>query len=120
MFLVYDAENGEDFLIAVLHDKKVYHVKIEHVEDAYFRLQDGTIVHGLDEMIELFSVENKSILPCKLTNFVQGIFPPNSSIKFGHTNILHKVVQENCLDLLDTVLKNNSSPQINIKDSNGI
>ena len=102
----------------LLCDGKFYHNRLEHLEDAYFRLPDMSIVHGLDTIVETLSL-NKKFLPCKLKSFVQGILPPNSSLKLGHTNLLHKIVIEQAVELLEKVLKNEKCPQVNIKDSEG-
>jgi hypothetical protein len=101
-----------------MFERNFYHFKIEHIEDAYFRLPDNTIVHGLDTMVEILSV-NKKFLPCKLKSFVQGDLPPNSSLKSGYTNLLHKIINEQSVELLNKVMKNENCPHINIKDSDG-
>lgn len=46
--------------------------------------------------------------------------PPNWALKLGYTNLLHKVVNEQAVELLDKVLNNELCPEIDIKDSEGI
>lgn len=70
--MIYDDdENANDFILTLLCESKFYHYKLEHLEDSYFRLPDLSIMHGLDSIVEMLSL-NKKFLPCKLKSFAQG------------------------------------------------
>ena len=105
-----ECNESKNFLLSVRDSNRFWHHKIEHVEDAYFRIQDnGMIIHGIEFVIKSF----------KLKNFVIGQLPPNYSLKYGVTTLLHKIVQHEYYNLLKKVLKNPKCSQIDIKNSLG-
>jgi hypothetical protein len=111
VFLLRDECSGNrNFLLSVRDSNRFWHHKIEHVEDAYFKIpDDGMIIHGIEFVIKNF----------KLKNFVIGQLPPIYSLKYGVTTLLHKIVQNEYFNLLKQVLKNPKCPQIDVKNSLG-
>jgi len=110
--------------LSILHSKKIYHYTLENVEDAYFKIVNGSIIystvyHGLDMLVDKFKFE-KGILPTRLKNFVPGNLPPNSALQLGfHTHLLHRLVIEGSFNLVNQVIRHPKCPQINTKDSHG-
>ena len=107
-----------------MHNRIFYHFTLENVEDAYFRIVNGSIIynptfHGLDNLVEKFR-HDKGFLPCRLKNVVPGNVPPNSSLQLGiHTHLIHRLVIEGSSNLVSQAIKSSKSPQINIKDLRG-
>jgi hypothetical protein len=119
LFLIRDEiYGGTNYIISLVHKNKCYHFKIENIEDAYFRISNEQIIHGLEELVKTYMQESGP-LPCKLKTFIKNYPPPNSSRKYGITLTLHRVALESSVDMLNEVLKNKRCPQINIKDSDG-
>ena len=103
-------------MLSIIHKHKFYHYTLENIEDAYFQMVNGSTVHGLDKLVENFR-HHKGFLPCKLKHFVPGSVPPNSTLQFGlHTHLLHRLVIEGSLSLVNQVIRNPLCPQINTKD----
>ena len=89
----------EDFSLSMISKNNCYHYRISHSIDAYYVLDDGPLIHGLDELIKHYQYDPHG-LPCRLNQkFVpKDILPCNSRI-IGNTNPLHLAVACVCKDL---------------------
>jgi hypothetical protein len=66
-----------------------YHFRINHSIDAYYVIDDGPLIHGIDELIKHYQIDPHG-LPCKLSHeFVHNMTLPSISRAIGHTNPLH-------------------------------
>jgi hypothetical protein len=79
----------DDFSLSMICKGNFFHFRINHSIDAYYVLDDGPLIHGLDELIKHYQL-NPHGLPCRLsTKFVhKSVLPANSRI-VGNTNPLH-------------------------------
>lgn len=86
----------EDFSLSMYAKSNFYHYRIGHSIDAYYVLDDGPLIHGLDELIKHYQFDPHG-LPCRLNlAFVPyGVLPSNSRI-IGNTNPLHIAVSCVC------------------------
>ena len=119
IFLIRNEPTSKlDMVLSILHQSEFHHFKLEHIEDSYFKFTNGFLIHGLDNLVEHFSIR-KEFLPCRLKHYVKGNLLPNSLRIYGNTLALHRLAYEGFIHLLKTVIENPRSPQINVKDSNG-
>ena len=89
----------DDFSLSLIYKGSFYHYRINHSIDAYYVLDDGPLIHGLDELIKHYQYEPHG-LPCRLNyKFVpKSILPSNARI-IGNTNPLHLAVSCVCKSL---------------------
>lgn len=112
-----DPENSTCFILSIYHLDSFYHIKIEQVEESFYKVNHVDIFHGLDTFIESAHY-HKGTLPCRLKYFVKGITLPDSLRKFGRTVELHLAVSNSDYGRIREVLQADNS-NINLKDSNG-
>ena len=79
----------EDYSLSMIFQKTFYHFRISHSIDAYYVLDDGPLIHGIDELIKHYQIDPHG-LPCKLAyEFVHNTILPSSARIIGTTNPLH-------------------------------
>ena len=79
----------EDYSLSLICNMTFYHFRISHSIDAYYVLDDGPLIHGIDELIKHYQIEPHG-LPCRLaTEFVHSMVLPSISRVIGNTNPLH-------------------------------
>lgn len=103
-----ESHNSKNFILSALELNECVHYSIKHVEDCYFKISND-LIHGIEALAEKFKIEH----------FVLGQYPPSWSLKFGFTQLLHRVVQNECFNLLFKVLTNPKCTQINARNSLG-
>ncbi len=87
----------DDFSLSMYAKSSFYHYRIGHSIDAYYVLDDGPLIHGLDELIKHYQFDPHG-LPCRLNlAFVpNGSTLPTNSRIIGNTNPLHIAVSCVC------------------------
>lgn len=81
-----------DFSLSLICKGICYHYRINHSIDAYYVVDDGPLIHGLDELIKHYRY-NSHGLPCSLNSkFVPNSILPSTSRAVGATNPLHSAV----------------------------
>ena len=79
----------DDFSLSMIANSNFYHYRIGHSIDAYYVLDDGPLIHGLDELIRHYQFDPHG-LPCKLNlMFVPNMPVPTNSRILGNNNPLH-------------------------------
>ena len=88
----------EDFSLSMIAAKgNCYHYRISHSIDAYYVLDDGPLIHGLDELIKHYQFDPHG-LPCRLSlKFVPKMILPANARIIGNTNPLHVAVSCVCM-----------------------
>ncbi|CAF0796674.1 unnamed protein product [Brachionus calyciflorus] len=109
-----------DYSLSMICKGVCYHYRVNHSIDAYYVLDDGPLIHGLDELIKHYRLDPHG-LPCRLsTRFVPNSILPSISRVLGYTNPLHLacscVAEVNKVKL---ILKSSNKPDINEKDDFG-
>ncbi|GAB6021261.1 hypothetical protein CHUAL_003875 [Chamberlinius hualienensis] len=106
-FLVRESTTAiGDYVLSLLHDNhEVIHYQIrKHDEDAFFSIDEGPIIHGLETLIEYYR-KDASGLSTKLGPFVRGQAPPADCRLHGRTNLLHRATKEGNYTVVDELLK---------------
>lgn len=105
-FLVRDSSTAiGDYVLSLLHDGEVIHYQIrKHGGDAFFSIDDGPVVHGLETLIEYYR-EDASGLSTRLGPMLKGKPPPAHCRLHGRTNLLHRATKEGNYTVVDELLK---------------
>ncbi|XP_021915716.1 tyrosine-protein kinase shark isoform X1 [Zootermopsis nevadensis] len=105
-FLVRESNTAVgDYVLSVLHEGEVVHYQIRrHGEDAFFSIDEHTIIHGLETLIEYYQ-EAAHGLVCKLTKVCKKDPPPHDSRRHGRTNLLHRATKEGNYTVVSELLK---------------
>lgn len=92
LFLVRQSNSSAgDYGLSVLYQGEVVHYQIRrHGDDAFYSLDEQTITHGLETLIEYYQEHDGKGLICRLTKFITKDPPPNESRRHGRTNLLHR------------------------------
>ncbi|PSN45883.1 Tyrosine-protein kinase HTK16 [Blattella germanica] len=100
-FLVRESNTAVgDYVLSVLHQDEVIHYQIrKHGEDAFFSIDEQTITHGLETLIEHYQ-EDAHGLVTRLTKVCKKDPPPHDSRRHGRTNLLHRATKEVVSELL--------------------
>lgn len=81
-----------DFSLSIICKGNCFHYRINHSIDAYYVLDDGPLIHGLDELIKHYRLDPHG-LPCRLSvRFVPNTCLPPIARVIGNTNPLHLAV----------------------------
>ncbi|XP_041356716.1 tyrosine-protein kinase HTK16-like [Gigantopelta aegis] len=119
LFLVWGRTSSKnDFSLSLVFDDRIYHFQIHQVFDGVYQMEDGRVIHGLDQLIVYYN-NGAHELPTKLSNFCKAWAPPSHSRKYGVTNLLHRAVLGGDRDLVHRVLCHTKCPKVNAKDSKG-
>lgn len=91
----------DDFSLSLIFKGQFYHYRVSHSIDAYYVLDDGPLIHGLDELVRHYQFDPHG-LPGRLsTRFVpSGMCLPSTARVLGHTNPLHLASSSLCKRLL--------------------
>ncbi|KAJ9587710.1 hypothetical protein L9F63_018861, partial [Diploptera punctata] len=105
-FLVRESNTAVgDYVLSVLHQDEVVHYQIRrHGEDAFFSIDEQTIIHGLETLIEYYQ-EAAHGLVGKLTKVCKKDPPPHDSRRHGRTNLLHRATKEDEVTFIRNLLK---------------
>lgn len=105
-FLVRESNTAVgDYVLSVFHDGEVVHYQIRrHGEDAFFSIDEHTIIHGLETLIEYYQ-EDAHGLVTKLTLVCKKDPPPHDSRRHGRTNLLHRATKEGNYTVVSELLK---------------
>ena len=100
LFLVRKCSaSPDDFSLSMIANSSLFHYRIGHSIDAYYVLDDGPLIHGLDELIKHYQYDPHG-LPCKLNSmFVPSMTIPTNSRILGNTNPLHTAASCVCMEL---------------------
>ncbi|XP_067008964.1 tyrosine-protein kinase Shark [Anabrus simplex] len=106
VFLVRESNTAAgDYVLSVLHEGEVVHYQIRrHGEDAFFSIDEHTIIHGLETLIEYYQ-EDAHGLVTKLTTVCKKDPPPHDSRRHGRTNLLHRATKEGNYTVVSELLK---------------
>lgn len=105
-FLVRESTSAlGDYVLSLMENGDVIHYQIRrHGEDAFFSIDNGPVVHGLEMLIELYK-KNPEGLSSKLGNPCRGKPPPADCRINGKTNLLHRATREGDLKIVSELLK---------------
>lgn len=97
----------DDFSLSLLHKGQFYHYRICHTIDAYYVLDEGPVIHGLDELVRHHQIEPHG-LPCRLSAWFvpapTAIRLPATARLNGITNPLHLACASLCNNSLLFIL----------------
>ncbi|EFX72604.1 hypothetical protein DAPPUDRAFT_110578 [Daphnia pulex] len=120
LFLVRESPTVDGaFILSVRHQGEPRHYQINrHGADAFFSIEDGYIVHGLDALITLCQKEGSTIFgplnrPCKKD------LPPVDTRCHGRCNLLHRATKEGNLTVVSELLRGGSYRSIDAKNEIG-
>ena len=105
LFLVRESSTSAgDFVLSVLHNCDVVHYQIRrHGEDAFFSIDEETIIHGLDTLIEYYHGEGLVVQLSRPPRLRDP--PPHTSRRHGTTNLLHRATREGNYKVVSELLK---------------
>ncbi|XP_026288164.1 tyrosine-protein kinase Shark [Frankliniella occidentalis] len=105
LFLVRESSSSAgDYVLSFLHNKEVFHYQIRrHGEDAFFSIDEETIIHGLDTLIEYYQVEGLDVRLTRPPRLQDP--PPHTSRRHGTTNLLHRATREGNYKIVSELLK---------------
>lgn len=87
------------------YQDQVFHYQIIHSKnDAFFSIDKGKLIHGLDALIEYYQ-KNSDGLNTPLTNMIKGEPPPNHSRINGRENLLHRAIKSGDFKVVSEMLK---------------
>ncbi|GFV19457.1 tyrosine-protein kinase Shark [Trichonephila clavipes] len=106
LFLVRESSSSPgDYVLSLIHDNTPIHYQIRRYgEDAFFSIDDGPIVHGLEMLISYYQ-EDAQGLSTKLGHMCKAQPPPPDSRRHGRTNLLHRATKEGELTVVTELLK---------------
>ncbi|GBN82783.1 Tyrosine-protein kinase Shark, partial [Araneus ventricosus] len=106
LFLVRESSSSPgDYVLSLIHDNSPIHYQIRrHGEDAFFSIDDGPIIHGLEMLISYYQ-EDAQGLSTKLCQMCKAQPPPSDSRRHGRTNLLHRATKEGELTVVRELLK---------------
>lgn len=84
-----------DYVLSVLRDNNVIHYQIfRHGEDAFFSVEEQTVIHGLETLVEYYQGDGANGSVCQLRSFVEKDPLPHDTRRHGITNLLHRATKE--------------------------
>lgn len=106
LFLVRESNTAAgDYVLSVLYEGEVVHYQIRrHGEDAFFSIDENTITHGLETLIELYQEDARGLVT-RLVTPVKKDPPPHDSRRHGRTNLLHRATKEGNYTVASELLK---------------
>ncbi|PVD18899.1 hypothetical protein C0Q70_21457 [Pomacea canaliculata] len=119
LFLVRDSTvSSTDFSLSMTSASQTFHYQIQEKKEGYFHIDDGPIIHGLECLISHYA-DAANGLPTNLESFCRGQPPPDAVRKLGHTNLLHRAIDEGNTDVACKILSHHLCPSINAKNAAG-
>ncbi|XP_069687001.1 tyrosine-protein kinase Shark [Periplaneta americana] len=105
-FLVRESNTAVgDYVLSVFYQSEVVHYQIRrHGEDAFFSIDEQTIIHGLETLIEYYQEASHGLVT-KLTRVCKKDPPPHDSRRHGRTNLLHRATKEGNYTVVSELLK---------------
>ncbi|XP_023237515.1 tyrosine-protein kinase shark-like [Centruroides sculpturatus] len=105
-FLVRESTTSPgDYVLSLIHDGQPIHYQIRrHGEDAFFNIDEGPIIHGLEVLINHYQ-EDAQGLSTKLSKMCKGQPPPHDTRRHGRTNLLHRATREGDVTVVGELLK---------------
>ncbi|XP_063220076.1 tyrosine-protein kinase Shark-like [Bacillus rossius redtenbacheri] len=105
-FLVRESNTAAgDYVLSVLYEGEIIHYQIRrHGEDAFFSIDEQTITHGLETLIEYYQEEAHGLVS-KLSYICKKDPPPHDSRRHGRTNLLHRATKEGNYMVVSELLK---------------
>uniref|UniRef100_A0A147BMG3 Tyrosine-protein kinase n=1 Tax=Ixodes ricinus TaxID=34613 RepID=A0A147BMG3_IXORI len=108
LFLVRPSSSSPgDFALSVLHRGDVLHLQVHrHREDAFFSVDGGPVVHGLEELVAQSSCPEGAPWGCPLGRPCPGGGPPPPDTRrHGRTNLLHRAIRQGDLVVVRELLR---------------
>lgn len=94
IFLLRDDPYKENnFILSVHHLSVTLHTKVEQIDEAFFRIDRDSVLHGLDTFVERARHSEHGSLPCQLKHFVRGELIPSWTRRLGRTLALHDMIR---------------------------
>ncbi|XP_015921309.1 tyrosine-protein kinase HTK16 isoform X2 [Parasteatoda tepidariorum] len=106
LFLVRESSSSPgDYVLSLVYNKEPVHYQIRrHGGDAFFSIDGGPIVHGLEMLISYYQ-EDAVGLSTKLGQMCKGQPPPSDSRRHGRTNLLHRATKEGEVTVVRELVK---------------
>lgn len=109
LFLVRESTTRTgDYVISLIHNGSPAHFQIQCLGDFYFRIENGPLFQGLDQLINYYQ-DSADGLPTQLTSFCVGELPPSTARRAGRTTPLHRAAMEGDKDILAKILQKDES-----------
>lgn len=119
-YLLRDCSSAPgDYVLSLWTRNQVMHFQAHCLGDNKFAIDDGPVFHGLDSLTAHYAV-NPDGLPCKLTGYCPGKFPPLSAVKHGRDTKLHQACNKRSSSLVRQLLQDQSvRNDINARNAQG-
>ncbi|XP_071442937.1 tyrosine-protein kinase Shark isoform X2 [Hetaerina americana] len=106
LFLVRESNTAVgDYVLSVMHGNEPVHYQIRrHGEDAFFSIDEHTVHHGLETLIEHYQGDSHG-LETRLKKVCLKDPPPHDARKHGRTNLLHRATKEGNYTVVSELLK---------------
>ncbi|XP_046384300.1 tyrosine-protein kinase Shark isoform X2 [Ischnura elegans] len=106
LFLVRESNTAVgDYVLSVMHENEPVHYQIRrHGEDAFFSIDEHTVHHGLETLIEHYQGDSHG-LETRLKKVCLKDPPPHDARKHGRTNLLHRATKEGNYTVVSELLK---------------
>ncbi|CAG0920715.1 unnamed protein product [Notodromas monacha] len=102
---VGDVSDKCDYVLSMTFGGEVQHYIIQQLcDDAFYSIDGGPVVHGLDALIEQYQLRRGG-LPCCLQFRLPGMPPPAETRRHGRTNLLHRSTKEGNLEIIREVIQ---------------
>lgn len=93
-YLLRDCSSAPgDYVLSLCNRKQILHFQVHCLGDNKFAIDDGPIFHGLDSLTAHYAIKPDG-LPCRLTGFCPGKYPPLHAVKFGVDTKLHQACKK--------------------------
>ncbi|RWS29493.1 tyrosine-protein kinase shark-like protein [Leptotrombidium deliense] len=112
LFLVRETSAGEEYALSTIQNGVVLHYQIRKcsVDDAFYCINEGHVVHGLDTLIEEYietdyehsHPSNGLVLTCACEG---GQEPPAETRLHGRSNLLHRACKQANHEIVAELLK---------------
>ncbi|CAH0383280.1 unnamed protein product [Bemisia tabaci] len=119
LFLIRLSSTEVDYVLSVLRDNNVIHYQIfRHGEDAFFSVEEQTVIHGLETLVEYYQGDGANGSVCQLRSFVEKDPLPHDTRRHGITNLLHRATKEGNTVIVSELLKSRTR-NLDAKDETG-
>lgn len=104
-YLLRDCSSAPgDYVLSLWNRNQVMHFQVHCLGDNKFAIDDGPVFYGLDTLTAHYAI-NPDGLPCKLTGFCKGNYPPMDAVKYGIDTKLHQACNKRSTSLVRQLLQ---------------
>ncbi|XP_013774828.1 tyrosine-protein kinase shark-like [Limulus polyphemus] len=105
-FLVRDSTTavGDYVLSLISHGQPIHYQIRHHGEDAFFSIDEGPVMHGLEVLIDYYQKKADGLVT-QLRVMCKAQPPPPDTRQHGRSNLLHRATQEGDVMVVGELLK---------------